>query len=222
MLGWFAAGLGTITKGVGVLALLMLLPAASRRVRGWRDVRVHVRDWRVLARAAGLRAGRRAVAGADAGWPRWAAHDPAYRAYIDDILFRQTAKRYAQSWDHHQPPWYFLEVMPTMWLPPMLALPWAIPAWRGGCGAAMRATCCRWRGGCWWCVFFSIPSGKRDMYILPALPMACLALAPLLPGIAAQARGAAAGVRVRRWRWRWPRSAAAWRCCSAIRASSRR
>ncbi|MEO5961997.1 MAG: dolichyl-phosphate-mannose--protein mannosyltransferase, partial [Thermomonas sp.] len=32
-------------------------------------------------------------------------------------------------------------------------------------------------------VFFSIPSGKRDMYILPALPMLCLALAPLLPGI---------------------------------------
>ena len=31
--------------------------------------------------------------------------------------------------------------------------------------------------------FFSLPAGKRDMYILPALPMACLALAPLLPGI---------------------------------------
>jgi 4-amino-4-deoxy-L-arabinose transferase-like glycosyltransferase len=32
-------------------------------------------------------------------------------------------------------------------------------------------------------VFFSASPGKRDMYILPALPMACLALAPLLPGI---------------------------------------
>jgi len=32
-------------------------------------------------------------------------------------------------------------------------------------------------------VFFSIPSGKRDMYILPALPMLALALAPLLPGL---------------------------------------
>ena len=38
----------------------------------------------------------------------------------------------------------------------------------------------------WWAlvlVFFSIPGGKRDVYILPALPMACLALAPLLPGL---------------------------------------
>jgi 4-amino-4-deoxy-L-arabinose transferase-like glycosyltransferase len=32
-------------------------------------------------------------------------------------------------------------------------------------------------------VFFSIPSGKRDVYILPALPMFCLALGPLLPGL---------------------------------------
>ena len=42
----------------------------------------------------------------------------------------------------------------------------------------------------WWAlvvVFFTIPGGKRDMYILPALPMACLALAPLLPGIVRKA-----------------------------------
>jgi hypothetical protein len=32
-------------------------------------------------------------------------------------------------------------------------------------------------------LFFSIPQGKRDVYILPALPMFCLALAPLLPGL---------------------------------------
>jgi 4-amino-4-deoxy-L-arabinose transferase-like glycosyltransferase len=32
-------------------------------------------------------------------------------------------------------------------------------------------------------VFFSIPDGKRDVYIMPALPMMCLALAPLLPGL---------------------------------------
>ena len=32
-------------------------------------------------------------------------------------------------------------------------------------------------------LFFSIPDGKRDVYIPPALPMFCLALAPLLPGL---------------------------------------
>ena len=33
-LGWAAAGLGTITKGVGVIALLLLLPAAFASMRG--------------------------------------------------------------------------------------------------------------------------------------------------------------------------------------------
>ena len=45
MLGWAAAGLGTITKGVGILALLMLLPAGIAALRGW-PVRQHARDLR--------------------------------------------------------------------------------------------------------------------------------------------------------------------------------
>ena len=49
---------------------------------------------------------------------------------MHDILFRQTAERYAASWAHRQPPWYFLEVMATLWLPALLALPWALPASR--------------------------------------------------------------------------------------------
>src|SRR5690606_36208239 len=109
--------------------------------------------------------------------------DPAYCAYLDDILFRQTAKRYAQSWDHPQPPWYFLEVTLLMWLPAMLALPWALPAW----WRRLRRRDARYLLPlAWWLlvlVFFSIPDGKRDVYVMPALPMACLALAPLLPGI---------------------------------------
>ncbi|MGO4780818.1 ArnT family glycosyltransferase, partial [Lysobacter sp. 2RAB21] len=34
MLGWAAAGLGTITKGVGAIALLMLIPAGVASLRG--------------------------------------------------------------------------------------------------------------------------------------------------------------------------------------------
>jgi len=74
-------------------------------------------------------------------------------------------------------------VMATLWLPAMLALPWALPAWR----RRLRRRDARYLLPlAWWVlvlVFFSLPAGKRDMYILPALPMACLALAPLLPGI---------------------------------------
>jgi 4-amino-4-deoxy-L-arabinose transferase-like glycosyltransferase len=111
------------------------------------------------------------------------SHDPAVAAYVHDISFDPTGGRYAKSWDHPQPPWYHLGVMLTMWLPPMLALPWALPAWR------RRLRRCDPRfllPLAWWLlilVFFSIPSGKRDVYVMPALPMACLALAPLLPGI---------------------------------------
>jgi 4-amino-4-deoxy-L-arabinose transferase-like glycosyltransferase len=181
-LGWFAAGLGTITKGVGVLALAMLLPAIYASWRGWRDVRAPLRDARVLL-------GPLAFIAAAALWlvPMLAAalssHEPAYRAYLDDILFHQTAGRYAKSWDHPQPPWYHLGVMLTMWLPPLLALPWALPAWKR---RLQRRDTRYLLPLAWWLlivVFFSIPGGKRDVYIMPALPMACLALAPLLPGL---------------------------------------
>ena len=180
--GWFAAGLGTITKGVGALALLMLLPAAFASVRGWPRVRVHARDPRFWL-------GPLAFLLAVALWlvpvvtVALSRDLPEYRAYLDDILFRQTARRYSQSWDHHQPAWYHLGVMATMWVPPALALPWAMGAWR----RRLRRRDPRYLLPlAWWLmvlVFFSIPDGKRDVYIMPALPMMCLALAPLLPGL---------------------------------------
>ena len=183
VLGWFAAGLGTITKGVGFLALLMLLPAfCAERMR-----------WPALARErrfdARLLLGPLAFLAACGVWlvPMLVAAlgngGADYRAYVDDILVRQTVTRYANAWHHGQPPWYFLEVALTAWLPTVLALPWAIPAWR----RRLRRRDARYLLPLAWVllvfVFFSIPSGKRDMYILPALPMLCLALAPLLPGI---------------------------------------
>lgn len=181
-LGWFAAGLGTITKGVGAIALLMCLPGLFAALRGWQPVAAgRLRGWRAWA-------GPLAFALAVSLWlvPMViaASHsaDPAYRAYMDNILLRQTAGRYAGGWSHPQPPWYFLEVMLT-WAPAILALPWAIPAWRRRLGRRDARTLLPLA---WWALvlaFFSIATGKRDVYILPALPMACLALAPLLPGI---------------------------------------
>jgi 4-amino-4-deoxy-L-arabinose transferase-like glycosyltransferase len=187
MLGWAAAGLGTITKGVGVIALLVLIPAGIASLRGW-PVKVHAarsKFWLgplAFVLACGVWLVPMLVAALGNG--------PEYQAYVQDILFKQTATRYADSWHHQQPAWYFLEVMALMWLPTVLALPWALPAWR----RRLRRRDPRYLLPlAWWVlvlVFFTIPAGKRDMYILPALPMAALALAPLLPGI------------VRR---RWPR-----------------
>ncbi|MES2858377.1 MAG: glycosyltransferase family 39 protein [Pseudomonadota bacterium] len=181
-LGWAAAGLGTISKGVGVIALLMLLPAAFASLRGWPGVRLHARDPKFWL-------GPLAFVAACCVWlvPMLVSAlgnaSADYRAYVDDILLRQTVTRYANAWHHGQPPWYFIEVALTAWLPTMLALPWAIPAWR----RRLQRRDTRYLLPLGWVllvlVFFSIPSGKRDMYILPALPMLCLALAPLLPGI---------------------------------------
>ncbi|KQH74242.1 ArnT family glycosyltransferase [Xylella fastidiosa subsp. sandyi] len=182
VLGWFAAGLGTITKGVGALALLIVLPAAAASLAGWPRVRVHVRDVRFWLGPLGFLV-------AVSLWlvpmvmTALSAQQPEYRAYLNDILLRQTFGRYTKSWDHAQPPWYFLQVMLVMWIPTLLALPWALPAW----WRRMRRRDPRYLLPLAWCVlllvFFSIPSGKRDVYILPALPMVCLALAPLLPGL---------------------------------------
>ncbi|MCC7096993.1 MAG: glycosyltransferase family 39 protein [Thermomonas sp.] len=181
-LGWAAAGLGTITKGVGVIALLMLIPAGIAALRGWPGVRVHARDpkfWLgplAFLTACGVWLLPMLVAALGNG-------GEAYRAYIDDILLRQTVTRYANSWHHEHPWWYFIEIALTNWLPTVLALPWAIPAWR----RRLQRRDPRYVLLLGWVllvfVFFSIPSGKRDMYILPALPMLCLALAPLLPGL---------------------------------------
>ncbi|GHC11505.1 ArnT family glycosyltransferase [Thermomonas carbonis] len=181
-LGWAAAGLGTISKGVGVIALFMLLPMAFAALRGWPGVRLHARDARfwlgplAFLAACGVWLVPMLLAALGKG-------GDAYAAYVDDILLRQTLTRYADSWHHGQPAWYFIEVALTAWLPTMLALPWAIPAWR----RRLQRRDARYLLPLAWVllvfVFFSIPSGKRDMYILPALPMLCLALAPLLPGI---------------------------------------
>ncbi len=181
-LGWFAAGLGTISKGVGALALLMCVPGLFAVLRGWSP-----RAGAPLARWQAW-CGPLAFLLAVSLWLvpmviAASAHpDPAYRAYMDNILLRQTAGRYAGGWSHPQPPWYFLEVMLT-WAPAILALPWALPAWR----RRLRRRDARFLLPlAWWLlvlVFFSIATGKRDVYILPALPMFCLALAPLLPGL---------------------------------------
>ena len=181
-LGWFAAGLGTITKGVGALALLMILPAAVAAVMQWPRVAVHARNPRFWI-------GPLAFAGAASLWlvpmvtMALSMDNPEYRAYLHDILFRQTAGRYTKSWDHAQPWWYHFSVMATAWLPTVIALWWAFPAWRR---RLQRRDARYLLPLAWWAMiilFFSIPTGKRDVYIMPALPMMALALGPLLPGI---------------------------------------
>ncbi|MGN6091841.1 MAG: ArnT family glycosyltransferase [Luteibacter jiangsuensis] len=177
-LGCFAAGLGVITKGVGVIALFMLLPYAVMRMRQWPGVvRTQGDGWRWAGGAV-------AFLLAIALWlvpmlaTAYGLRTPEYLAYVQDILFRQTAERYANSWQHEEAPWFFLVVILREWIPIWLLLPFVVPGWR----AALRLRDPRvWMPLVWVglvLVFFSIPSGKRAIYILPALPMLALATAP--------------------------------------------
>lgn len=185
VIGCLAAGIGVITKGVGVLALLMFLPFWFARWRGWhgtlppqhRDVRwclvvlflVPILGWALpmLWYALHVHVG-----------------DAAYARYAHDILLGQTVSRYAEPAHHIHPWWFYVKVIAFEWLPLSLAIPWAIPGWI----RHFRDRDARVLLPLAWVVlvviFFSFSGGKRDVYILPTLPMAAFALAPLLPAIA--------------------------------------
>lgn len=183
-LGCFAAGVGVVTKGVGVLALLMFVPYLFARWRGWSDVT------RTSGAAVRWLGGALAFLAPVLAWAvpllvvAHARGGPDYQAYIDDLFFHQTAGRYAKSWDHAQPFWYYVPIVLFNWFPLSLAYIGAVPRWwrdlKLGEARVMLPLA--------WClllfVFFSIPTGKRDVYLMPTLPMIALAMAPYLETIA--------------------------------------
>lgn len=182
-LGGLAAGLGVITKGVGFLPMLLLIPFFLMRAYRWHNLPV--------------------IDGGRAGWRWWlaplamlagiclwfvpmllavAAHGPGeYTAYRDEILFKQTVGRYAAAW-HHVKGWYYFiaEVVPPLWLPWSILFFWLVPRYR-------RAWIARdarvWLPLSWVLlvlVFFSASPGKRGIYIHPAVPALALASLPFL------------------------------------------
>lgn len=183
-LGWAAAGFGTITKGVGFLPLLAFLPAALARRLGWRHLPPAPADATALRWLAPV-----AFVAAAGVWffpmllTVLGSEDPALQRYADEILLKQTGERYANPWHHIKPAWYFLGTIATLWLPFALALPGLLPAWwrRLKRRDARYLVLLGW--GLLVLAFFSASPGKREVYILPALPAFCLAAAPLLPGL---------------------------------------
>lgn len=178
VLGGVAAGVGTVTKGVGFLPLLMFLPwlllPSTLRGPAWRSGF----SWALAGFVAGA-----LVWLAPMLWHVLDSRDPALQAYARDILLRQTGQRYLDPWHHHQPPWYYLQVILTLWLPGALLLPWLLPAWWR---RLRRREPRQWLLLGWSLlvlVFFTLSPAKREVYLLPALPAMCLAAAPLLPGL---------------------------------------
>jgi 4-amino-4-deoxy-L-arabinose transferase-like glycosyltransferase len=173
--GGFAAGLGIITKGVGFLPLLVLLPYAVVAKLGW-EVRVRGFTWRwALAPLA--------AAAAVSLWllPMLLATSASAElaAYRDEILFGQTIRRYAAAPGHWHAWWYFIgATIPWAWLPVSLALPWLAKPWLN----AIRERDARIALPLAWValviVFFSLSSGKRGVYLLPAVPALAIVVAP--------------------------------------------
>ena len=176
---WIAMGLGIMTKGVGFLPLLMLLPLALW-VRNPASAHADGKVWRWRA-LAGLLVLLLTVA-CWLGPMLWEVHvkgTAELLAYRNNILFRQTAERYANAWGHIKPWHYFLtQAMPLVWFP----LPFVVLAMIKPLAALLRRDA-KLRVLLVWVglvvLFFSISKGKREVYILPALPMLALVIAVL-------------------------------------------
>lgn len=182
--GFAASGLGVITKGVGFLPVFVLLAYLPARWLHWRHLPDFTsRWWQWLSGPAAMLA----VIGMwllPMLWLVAAGDDPALQSYRDNILFKQTGERYADSWHHFEPFWYYLvEVIPLFWFPLSLALVWLVPAWI----PHIKKRDARLILPLAWVVivivFFSISPGKRGAYLLPALPMLALSAGPFLADI---------------------------------------
>lgn len=181
--GWYFAawafmGLGIITKGVGFLPVFMFIPILMLRLRN-RQLFSGTLTWRCAL-------GPLAMLAVVAAWlipmvlyVNSVGTEEAL-AYKHNILFKQTGERYTDSWGHIQPWYYYLSsAIPSLWFPlPLLLLALVHPL-----AAAIRRSPVILVLLVWIAlvvVFFSLSPGKRGVYILPALPMFVLCLAPVL------------------------------------------
>lgn len=182
--GFAACGVGVITKGIGFLPVLVFLAYVPARRLGWEHVpRFAARWWQWLL-GPGAMLAVIALWLVPMLWLVAASDDPALQAYRDNILFKQTAERYADPSHHFEPAWYFLvSVIPLFWFPLSAALVWLVPAWR----PSFTRRDARLILPLAWVVlvvlFFSISPAKRGSYVLPALPMLALCAGPFLPAI---------------------------------------
>lgn len=176
-LGWFSAGLGVITKGVGILALFILIPALWThreyiRQASKKSVAKAVFGFVVMLIAIGLWL-------LPMVWMVEQSGDLAFHAYRDNILLRQTVTRYAESWHHIKPFWYYLvQVMPVFWLPFSLFLPWLVVRWYKAIKVRDNRVILLLSYMVLIFLFFSISPGKRGVYITPATPAFALLVAP--------------------------------------------
>lgn len=111
----------------------------------------------------------------------WAVHLATEGAFTTRFLTQENLMRFTRVVnDHHQPPWFFLALLPC------LVFPWAtlIPtAWRAAWPTARPASLAAALPALWWwqatfmVLFFSLSGTKVWTYVLPMQPALALLLA---------------------------------------------
>ena len=161
-------GLGTLSKGP-VIAVLWLGPLLA--AAWWARPRVPLSALR-------LRAGL--AIGAAVALP-WFAYMTARYGwdYPREFLGHHHVRRAVGGEVGSRPPWYLLLQVLGDAQPWLVFAPFAI--WRSWKGRARDPlTLLAWAGAAFPLVFFSIPVGKRNVYLLPMYPMLAVAIAPFL------------------------------------------
>ncbi|MCU0231278.1 MAG: phospholipid carrier-dependent glycosyltransferase [Acidobacteria bacterium] len=168
-LGWLAASAAVLTKGpVGLLWPLFWVCGEAWARRQWRPLRRLVRPLGLLLFVAPI-AGWLALFAAGAGSKK-----------LFEVTLRQTFVRYVSAWNLVKP-WHFylhqlpLDLLPwTVFLPGLLVYAWRRRRDRGSERPDAVAVLCGTAFIALGLLFFSISSGKRNVYLLPALPVFAL------------------------------------------------
>jgi 4-amino-4-deoxy-L-arabinose transferase-like glycosyltransferase len=192
--GWWwlflGCGLGVLAKGPFALVYLVPLtvsaPWWAGMAPGWR--------WFLSAGVVG-------VLGSSLGlWWALAAASVGGPAYAEQILWGQMAGRAVDAFDHAEPWWYYLGMLPLIFLPWTLVIGGLAVQWlRAGRQRKYRRPTGRKvavLGPAWVGVpilLLSLVSGKLPHYLLPTLPGLSLLLALLLARL--DQRGRRAGAR---------------------------
>ena len=193
-LGFYAAmGLGVLFKGPVALALpvlVMLAYGVARRKEANKGGWWHLAGAGMFVAVVAAGMAPSLIAGG--------------RAYANEIVFGQTLVRFTRRASHAKPFFFFL----VSW--PFYLLPWSL-LFPLGLAAAIKAARNEGEHRTWlpvlWVlvifVFFSIPTGKRERYILSVVPAVALLVARYVVAVAEW------GVSRPNWhKWLWRATAA--------------
>lgn len=174
ILSFFVMGLATLTKGpVGLIIPLGSIITYLVWTKKWKETKLFnlktlfayffpVGLWLILLIIKALSGGQ--------------------TAYLENILFKQTVVRFAKSWHHFKPVYYYIKVLVYDFFPWSIFLYYFLwHIWKNR--KDIKLTDSQKFLFSWFLftvIFFSIPSGKRGLYILPMYPAISIITADFL------------------------------------------